>query len=173
MGKCGFQNLGEGDVRIWGLGPCETKGWEYQKVEDADSRNWEMGPFRHWRMGTRESGAWGRAQVGHRHAERRVLVAEAVGDLAPLVAPEMRGSLLLSILQQLACDEDSAVRLATTCRLATLLPHLPDSDKFPLVPPSSLSLPHLLRPTSSPSLFSVPLSACRGHGRSQSLLRWS
>ena len=74
-------------------------------------------------------------QVGHRHPERRVLVAEACGALAPLVAPEMRPSLVLSMLAQLAADAEPAVRAAAAAALAALLPHLPTLDKYSTVRP--------------------------------------
>ena len=74
-------------------------------------------------------------QVGHRHPERRVLVAEACGGLAPLVAPEMRPSLVLSMLAQLASDGKPAVRAAAAAALAVLLPHLPTLDKYGTVRP--------------------------------------
>jgi hypothetical protein len=70
-------------------------------------------------------------QVAHRHPERRVLVADACGALAPLVAPEMRPSLVLSMLAQLAADAEPAVRAAAAAALARLLPHLATLDKYP------------------------------------------
>jgi hypothetical protein len=72
-------------------------------------------------------------QVNHRHAERRALVAEACGALAPYVAPEMRPSLILSILQQMSTDADAIVRRAVVHSLTHLLPLLPDLDKFQAV----------------------------------------
>lgn len=73
------------------------------------------------------------AQVNHRHAERRALVAEASGALAPYVASEMRPSLILSILQQMSTDADAIVRRAVVHSLTHLLPLLPDLDKFQAV----------------------------------------
>lgn len=78
------------------------------------------------------------AQVNHRHAERRALVAEACGAFAPYVAPEMRPSLVLSILQQMATDADGIVRRAVVQSLTQLLPLLPDLDKFQAVSPHTL-----------------------------------
>ncbi|KAL0024265.1 hypothetical protein WJX79_000849 [Trebouxia sp. C0005] len=72
-------------------------------------------------------------QVNHRHAERRALVAEASGALAPYVASEMRPSLILSILQQMSTDADAIVRRAVVHSLTHLLPLLPDLDKFQAV----------------------------------------
>ncbi|KAL3158276.1 hypothetical protein ABBQ38_010522 [Trebouxia sp. C0009 RCD-2024] len=72
-------------------------------------------------------------QVNHRHAERRALVAETCGALALHVASDMRASLILSILQQMATDSDAIVRRATAQALAHLLPLLPDLHKFQAV----------------------------------------
>ncbi len=62
-----------------------------------------------------------------------MLVAESCGELAALVAPEMRPSLVLSMLQQLAADAEPAVRTAAAAALAALLPHLATLDKYPTV----------------------------------------
>ncbi len=59
-----------------------------------------------------------------------MLVAEACGQLAPLVAPEMRPSLVLSMLAQLAGDAEPPVRAAAAAALASLLPHLATLDKY-------------------------------------------
>lgn len=64
-----------------------------------------------------------------------MLVAEACGQLAPLVAPEMRPSLVLSMLAQLAADAEPAVRATAGAALASLLPHLPTLDKYGTVRP--------------------------------------
>ena len=71
--------------------------------------------------------------MNHRHAERRALVAGACGALAPHVAPEMRASLILSILNEMATDSHAIVRQATARALAHLLPLLPDLHKFQAV----------------------------------------
>lgn len=71
--------------------------------------------------------------MNHRHAERRALVAETCGALALHVASDMRASLILSILQQMATDSDAIVRRATAQALAHLLPLLPDLHKFQAV----------------------------------------
>ncbi len=60
-----------------------------------------------------------------------MLVADACGALAPLVAPEMRPSLVLSMLAQLAADAEPGVRVAAAAALARLLPHLATLDKYP------------------------------------------
>ncbi len=71
--------------------------------------------------------------MNHRHAERRALVAEACGALAPYVASEMRPSLILSILQQMSTDADAIVRRAVVHSLTHLLPLLPDLEKLQAV----------------------------------------
>eukprot|EP00899_Mesostigma_viride_P003241 jgi/Mesvir1/12918/Mv05937-RA.1 len=70
-------------------------------------------------------------QVPHKHPERRVLGADACGDLAPYLRPEIRQSLLLSILQQLAEDASPIVRDAAARNLGRLVPSLADADKYP------------------------------------------
>ena len=72
-------------------------------------------------------------QVNHRHAERRALVAETCGALAPYVTADMRPSLVLSILQQMATDSDALVRQAVVHSLTHLLPLLLNLDKFQAV----------------------------------------
>ena len=72
-------------------------------------------------------------QVGHAFAERRMLVAEAAGQLAPYVAPEIASSLLLSIVQQLAADAEASVRAAAASSLSVLIAYLPGLDKYSLV----------------------------------------
>ena len=72
-------------------------------------------------------------QVNHKYPERRMLVAEACGRLAGSVAAEMRPSLVLSILQQLATDASPAVRRTVVFSLSVLLPYLPDTSKYPMV----------------------------------------
>ncbi len=68
--------------------------------------------------------------LSHKQDERRVLVAEAVAALSPLVRPALRASLLLSILQQLIEDKSSLVRAAVAMSLSALLQFVPDADKF-------------------------------------------
>lgn len=53
--------------------------------------------------------------------------------MAPLLAADMRPSLILSILQQMSTDTDAVVRQATVRGLAVLLPLLPDCTKYPAV----------------------------------------
>ncbi|KAK3281551.1 hypothetical protein CYMTET_10663 [Cymbomonas tetramitiformis] len=72
-------------------------------------------------------------QINHKYPERRVLVAEACGALAALVSPDLRGSLIFSILQQLFEDAAPMVRDAAAANLALLLPLLPDHNKYAAV----------------------------------------
>ncbi len=50
-------------------------------------------------------------QLNNKHEERRVLVAESCGSLAPFVREELRASLILSIILQLV-DDKRCVALA-------------------------------------------------------------
>ena len=81
------------------------------------------------------------AQVAHKHAERRIVVAECCGRLAPLVAADMRPSLVLSMLQQLAADTDAGVQKSVAASLALLLPHLADLSKYSAVSLDTPSIP--------------------------------
>ncbi|KAK4426625.1 RAB11-binding protein RELCH [Sesamum alatum] len=69
-------------------------------------------------------------QVNHMYEERRVLVAQSCGELAELVRPEIRDSLILSIVQQLIEDSATVVREAAAHNLALLLPLFPNTDKY-------------------------------------------
>lgn len=70
-------------------------------------------------------------QISHKYLERRLLVAESCGYLAPQVASEMRSSLLLSMLQQMLQEEkEVVVREAAARSLAVLLAYVDDPDKF-------------------------------------------
>ncbi|KAL3181052.1 hypothetical protein MRX96_037111 [Rhipicephalus microplus] len=70
-------------------------------------------------------------QINHKYLERRLLVAESCGYLAPQVAPEIRSSLLLSMLQQMLREEkDDVVRERAAHSLAMLLAFVVDQDKF-------------------------------------------
>lgn len=64
------------------------------------------------------------------YEERRLLVAQSCGELAEFVRPEIRDSLILSIVQQLIEDSASVVREAAACNLAMLLPLFPNMDKY-------------------------------------------
>ncbi|KAK9111100.1 hypothetical protein Scep_018619 [Stephania cephalantha] len=69
-------------------------------------------------------------QINHTYEERRLLVAKSCGELAEFVRPEIRDSLILSIVQQLIEDPATVVREAAAHNLALLLPLFPNVDKF-------------------------------------------
>ncbi|KAL3378141.1 hypothetical protein AABB24_004192 [Solanum stoloniferum] len=69
-------------------------------------------------------------QINHMYEERRLLVAQSCGELAEFVHPEIRDSLILSIVQQLIEDSATVVREASAHNLALLLPLFPSRDKY-------------------------------------------
>ncbi|WMV16870.1 hypothetical protein MTR67_010255 [Solanum verrucosum] len=69
-------------------------------------------------------------QINHMYEERRLLVAQSCGELAEFVRPEIRDSLILSIVQQLIEDSATVVREASAHNLALLLPLFPSRDKY-------------------------------------------
>nr|XP_015880041.2 RAB11-binding protein RELCH [Ziziphus jujuba var. spinosa] len=69
-------------------------------------------------------------QINHMYEERRLLVAQSCGELAEYVRPEIRDSLILSIVQQLIEDSATVVREAAARNLALLLPLFPNMDKY-------------------------------------------
>ncbi|XWS30754.1 hypothetical protein CRYUN_Cryun23aG0016100 [Craigia yunnanensis] len=69
-------------------------------------------------------------QINHMYEERRLLVAQSCGELAEFVRPEIRDSLILSIVQQLIEDPATVVREASAHNLALLLPLFPLMDKY-------------------------------------------
>ncbi|GMI68996.1 hypothetical protein like AT5G16210 [Hibiscus trionum] len=69
-------------------------------------------------------------QINHMYEERRLLVAQSCGELAEFVRPEIRDSLILSIVQQLVEDPATVVREAAAHNLALLLPLFPHMDKY-------------------------------------------
>ncbi|PIA33417.1 hypothetical protein AQUCO_04100089v1 [Aquilegia coerulea] len=69
-------------------------------------------------------------QINHTYEERRLLVAQSCGELAEFVRPEIRDSLILSIVQQLIEDSATVVREAAAHNLALLLPQFPNMDKY-------------------------------------------
>ncbi|KAK3036549.1 hypothetical protein RJ639_030990 [Escallonia herrerae] len=69
-------------------------------------------------------------QINHTYEERRLLVAQSCGELAEFVRPEIRDSLILSIVQQLIEDSAMVVREAAAHNLALLLPLFPNMDKY-------------------------------------------
>ncbi|QCD95161.1 protein phosphatase 2 [Vigna unguiculata] len=69
-------------------------------------------------------------QINHTYEERRLLVAQSCGELAEFVRPEIRDSLILSIVQQLIEDAAIIVREAAAHNLAMLLPLFQSLDKY-------------------------------------------
>lgn len=69
-------------------------------------------------------------QINHTYEERRLLVAQSCGELGEFVRPEIRDSLILSIVQQLIEDPATVVREAAAHNLALLLPLFPNIDKY-------------------------------------------
>ncbi|KAL8472622.1 hypothetical protein ACS0TY_029723 [Phlomoides rotata] len=69
-------------------------------------------------------------QINHMYEERRLLVAQSCGELAEFVRPEIRDSLILSIVQQLIEDSATVVREASAHNLALLLALFPNTDKY-------------------------------------------
>lgn len=59
-----------------------------------------------------------------------MLVAQSCGELAVYVRPEIRDSLILSIVQQLVEDSATVVREAATHNLALLLSLFPNQEKY-------------------------------------------
>ncbi|XP_065114158.1 RAB11-binding protein RELCH homolog isoform X6 [Paramisgurnus dabryanus] len=70
-------------------------------------------------------------QINHKYPERRLLVAEACGALAPYLPKEIRSSLVLSMLQQmLAEDKADMVREAVVKSLGVIMGYIDDPDKY-------------------------------------------
>ncbi|XP_045794517.1 RAB11-binding protein RELCH homolog isoform X3 [Trifolium pratense] len=69
-------------------------------------------------------------QISHMYEERRLLVGQSCGELAEFIRPEIRDSLILSIVQQLIEDSASVVREGAARNLAMLLPLFPNKDKY-------------------------------------------
>lgn len=69
-------------------------------------------------------------QINHMYEERRLLVAQSCGELGDFVRPEIRDSLILSIVQQLVEDSATIVREAAAHNLTLLLPLFPNTDKY-------------------------------------------
>ncbi|GFZ18924.1 HEAT repeat-containing protein [Actinidia rufa] len=68
-------------------------------------------------------------EINHMYKERKLLVAQSCGKLVKFVRPEIRDSLILSIMQQLIEDSATVVREAAAHNLALLLPLFPNMDK--------------------------------------------
>eukprot|EP01114_Cavostelium_apophysatum_P013423 TRINITY_DN3251_c0_g1_i1.p1 TRINITY_DN3251_c0_g1~~TRINITY_DN3251_c0_g1_i1.p1 ORF type:complete len:976 (-),score=360.72 TRINITY_DN3251_c0_g1_i1:1541-4468(-) len=69
-------------------------------------------------------------EITNKHPERRILVAESCGALAVYVRPELRPSLILSILQQLTVDRDPLVREAVARNLGLIVSLFDTDDKY-------------------------------------------
>ncbi|XP_075907281.1 RAB11-binding protein RELCH homolog isoform X5 [Nelusetta ayraudi] len=70
-------------------------------------------------------------QINHKYPERRLLVAESCGALAPYLPKEIRSSLVLSMLQQmLAEDKADMVREAVIQSLGIIMGYIDDPDKY-------------------------------------------
>ncbi|XP_038652465.1 RAB11-binding protein RELCH homolog isoform X3 [Scyliorhinus canicula] len=70
-------------------------------------------------------------QINHKYPERRLLVAEACGALAPYLPKEIRSSLVLSMLQQMLTeDKADLVREAVIKSLGIIMAYIDDSDKY-------------------------------------------
>ncbi|XP_032813665.2 RAB11-binding protein RELCH homolog isoform X3 [Petromyzon marinus] len=71
-------------------------------------------------------------QINHKYPERRLLVAEACGALAPYLPRVIRSSLVLSMLQQMLMDDKTdVVREAVIKSLGVLMGYMDDPDKYP------------------------------------------
>ncbi|XP_042318009.1 RAB11-binding protein RELCH isoform X2 [Sceloporus undulatus] len=70
-------------------------------------------------------------QINHKYPERRLLVAESCGALAPFLPKEIRSSLVLSMLQQMLMeDKADLVREAVIKSLGIIMGYIDDPDKY-------------------------------------------
>ncbi|KAG8442483.1 hypothetical protein GDO86_011322 [Hymenochirus boettgeri] len=70
-------------------------------------------------------------QINHKYPERRLLVAESCGDLAPYLPKEIRSSLVLAMLQQMLMeDKADMVREAVIKSLGIIMGFIDDPDKY-------------------------------------------
>ncbi|KAM3840319.1 RAB11-binding protein RELCH isoform 3-T3 [Vipera latastei] len=70
-------------------------------------------------------------QINHKYPERRLLVAESCGALAPYLPKEIRSSLVLSMLQQMLMeDKADLVREAVIKSLGIIMGYIDDRDKY-------------------------------------------
>ncbi|XP_057625574.1 RAB11-binding protein RELCH isoform X2 [Chionomys nivalis] len=70
-------------------------------------------------------------QINHKYPERRLLVAESCGALAPYLPKEIRSSLVLSMLQQMLMeDKADLVREAVIKSLGVIMGYIDDPDKY-------------------------------------------
>ncbi|KAM7370023.1 hypothetical protein PAMP_011309 [Pampus punctatissimus] len=69
--------------------------------------------------------------INHKYPERRLLVAESCGALAPYLPKEIRSSLVLSMLQQMLTeDKADMVREAVVKSLGIIMGYIDDPDKY-------------------------------------------
>uniref|UniRef100_A0A803SXD4 RAB11 binding and LisH domain, coiled-coil and HEAT repeat containing n=1 Tax=Anolis carolinensis TaxID=28377 RepID=A0A803SXD4_ANOCA len=72
-----------------------------------------------------------RVEINHKYPERRLLVAESCGALAPYLPKEIRSSLVLSMLQQMLMeDKADLVREAVIKSLGIIMGYIDDPDKY-------------------------------------------
>ncbi|KAJ7408741.1 hypothetical protein WISP_118830 [Willisornis vidua] len=70
-------------------------------------------------------------EINHKYPERRLLVAESCGALAPYLPKEIRSSLVLSMLQQMLMeDKADLVREAVIKSLGVIMGYIDDPDKY-------------------------------------------
>uniref|UniRef100_A0A8D0GHN7 LisH domain and HEAT repeat-containing protein KIAA1468 n=1 Tax=Sphenodon punctatus TaxID=8508 RepID=A0A8D0GHN7_SPHPU len=70
-------------------------------------------------------------QINHKYPERRLLVAESCGALAPYLPKEIRSSLVLSMLQQMLMeDKADLVRESVIKSLGIIMGYIDDPDKY-------------------------------------------
>ncbi|XP_029446351.1 RAB11-binding protein RELCH isoform X7 [Rhinatrema bivittatum] len=70
-------------------------------------------------------------EINHKYPERRLLVAESCGALAPYLPKEIRSSLVLSMLQQMLMeDKADMVREAVIKSLGIIMGYIDDQDKY-------------------------------------------
>ncbi|CAN0549779.1 unnamed protein product [Rangifer tarandus platyrhynchus] len=70
-------------------------------------------------------------QINHKYPERRLLVAESCGVLAPYLPKEIRSSLVLSVLQQMLMeDKADLVREAVIKSLGIIMGYIDDPDRY-------------------------------------------
>ncbi|XP_037749199.1 RAB11-binding protein RELCH isoform X2 [Chelonia mydas] len=70
-------------------------------------------------------------QINHKYPERRLLVAESCGALAPYLPKEIRSSLVLSMLQQMLMeDKADLVREAVIKSLGIIMGYIDDPGKY-------------------------------------------
>eukprot|EP01104_Vermistella_antarctica_P009958 TRINITY_DN2626_c0_g1_i1.p1 TRINITY_DN2626_c0_g1~~TRINITY_DN2626_c0_g1_i1.p1 ORF type:complete len:1221 (+),score=334.34 TRINITY_DN2626_c0_g1_i1:256-3918(+) len=72
-------------------------------------------------------------QISDQREERRVLVAESCGSLSGYVKPDLRASLILSILNQMTDDRSALVRESVARNLAILIRFFANGDKYQTV----------------------------------------